>query len=453
MVPPLRHGLLMEKPRMLITRTSATFTTAFLFLGFAGISMPLLASDWPQFRGPNSSGVSPDSPFPATWSDSQNLRWKTALPGRGSSSPIVWGKSVYVTSYSGYGDSDEGSGNPSDLKRHLLCLDRSTGKILWDKTVDAVLPEDRYGGQLTEHGYASSTPATDGQHIYCFFGKSGVVAFDTSGTLLWQTSVGTSSANRRWGSAASPILYKNMLIINASEESQCIYALDKANGKVTWKAPAPSLELTYGTPLVSQLADGHSELEIAVPGEVWGLNPDSGKLIWYSLTSLGGNIAPSLVAGDGLLFAAGCFPGTGATALRPGGKDDVTKTHTVWTSRTGPYVPSPLYHDKYLYLIDDRGGFTCVDAATGHTLYTQLLPTRGRGKPFYASPVLADNKIYAVSRTAGTFVLAPGPQFHQLSQNRFISDDSDFNASPAATNGQIFLRSNRFIYCAESPGH
>src|SRR5204862_6502551 len=142
-----------------------------------------------------------------------------------------------------------------------------------------VLPEDRYSGQLTEHGYASSTPVTDGQRIYCFFGKSGVVAFDLNGTLLWQTSVGTSSGNRRWGSAASPILYKETVIINASEESRCIYALDKTTGKVIWKAPAPSLELTYGTPALVQLADGQGELDIAGPGEVGAMNAYTGKWI------------------------------------------------------------------------------------------------------------------------------------------------------------------------------
>src|SRR5262249_3709901 len=156
----------------------------------------------------------------------------------------------------------------------------------------------------------------------------------------------------------------------------------------------------------------------------------TGKLNWYSLTNLGGNIAPSIIAGDGLLFAAGGFPGTGATAIRPGGKNDVTNSNTLWTSRTGPYVPSPLYHDKLLYWIDDRGSFPWLAPPPGNTISRPSLPPRGRGKPFSPSPVLPDSKIYAKTRTAGPFVLAPGPQSPQLSQNR-LNDDSDFNATPA----------------------
>src|SRR5690606_6597010 len=148
------------------------------FLGVLLVSLasPTIAGDWPQFRGPGGAGISSDS-APTTWSESENLRWKTPLPGPGSSSPIVWGDRVFVTCYTGYGV-ERGSGAPEDLKRHLLCLDRATGRILWQATVDAVLPEDPYQGFISEHGYASSTPITDGERIYVFFGKSGVLAYD-----------------------------------------------------------------------------------------------------------------------------------------------------------------------------------------------------------------------------------------------------------------------------------
>ena len=174
----------------------------------------LFASDWPRFRGLNGMGISDDTKLPLVWSDIKNLKWKTALPGPGSSGPIVFGDRVFITCYSGYGVNSDNPGNQADLKRHLLCINRSDGKILCSKSIDAVLPEDPYRGYIREHGYASSTPITDGQSIYVHFGKTGVLAFDMQGRKLWQTSVGTGSSNRKWGSAASPILYKNMVAVH-----------------------------------------------------------------------------------------------------------------------------------------------------------------------------------------------------------------------------------------------
>jgi hypothetical protein len=186
---------------------------------------------------------------PTTWSTTKNLQWKTALPGCGSSSPIVCGERVFVTSYSGYGDGSA-DGSLDKLQRHLLCLERQTGKILWDKAVAAERPEDSYNGYLTEHGYASSTPVTDGERVYAFFGKSGVLAFDFTGKQLWRVNVGKQSSNRRWGSGASPLLYKNMVIVNAAEESRSIRALDTLTGKEAWKVESECLELCFSTPAV-----------------------------------------------------------------------------------------------------------------------------------------------------------------------------------------------------------
>ncbi len=411
-------------------------------------------ADWTRFRGPNGSGVSADSEVPLRFSDSENLKWKTPLPGPGSSSPIVSGRHVFVTCYSGYGVGRDDPGRAEDLRRHLLCIDRGDGKIVWSKAVDAVLPEDPPRGiGIPEHGYASNTPVTDAARIYVFFGKSGVLAFDLKGNQLWQTSVGTESSNRRWGSAASPILYKDLLIVNASEESKSIRALDKRTGKEVWKAQAASLELTYATPVLVPLDDGRRELVIGVPFEVWGLDPDTGKLNWYAETDLDGNIAPSPITQGGVVYVWGGFRNTGGFAIRAGGKDDVTKTHVLWSSRDASYVPSPVIRGENLYWVSDQGIAFCMEAKTGKTIYRQRLPrTAGGfgGKPFYASVVLAGERLYAVGRTSGTFVLAAKPTFEQLAHNRFESDPSDFNASPALSDGQMFLRSNRFLYCIES---
>ena len=418
------------------------------------LSPPVAGADWPQFRGPGGQGVSPGGQVPWQWSDTQSLQWKTALPGPGSSSPIVSGERVFVTCYSGYGVDAREPGRPEDLKRHLLCLQRTNGNVLWSRVVDAVLPEDRFGGMgITEHGYASSTPVTDGQRVYVFFGKTGVLAFDFQGTELWRAEVGHESSNRRWGSSASPILDGDKLIVNASEESRTLFALDKLSGKVLWKSEAAALELTYATPLVVALADGRQELVLGVPGEVWGLNPDTGKLKWYAATRLSGNVAPSPVAQAGVVYVMGGYPEQQTVAIRAGGKGDVTASHILWTSRDSSYVPSPVLHEGCLYWVSDQGIANCVEAATGKSLYRERLPRAGgagAGKPFYASIVLGGERLYAVSRTGGTYVLPAKPAFEVLAHNQFASDESDFNASPAISDRQLFLRSNRFLYCIEA---
>ena len=187
------------------------------------------AGDWSRFRGPNGTGISQDEkPVPTKWSPSENLKWKQGLPGPGVSSPIVVGNRVFVTCYSGYGTDRSDPGNMDELKRHLVCIDADTGKTLWDKTVDAVLSEDPYSGiGVPAHGYASHTPVSDGERVYVFFGKTSVLAFDLDGNQLWQKSVGTESDPRQWGSASSPILHNNLLIVTASAESQALVALDK----------------------------------------------------------------------------------------------------------------------------------------------------------------------------------------------------------------------------------
>jgi outer membrane protein assembly factor BamB len=411
------------------------------------------ASDWTQFRGPNGSGIAVGAQVPTKWSDTQNLQWKTALPGPGSSSPIVSGEQVFVTCYSGYGDGTADA-SPDKLQRHLLCLGRSNGKILWDRTVPPELPEDGFGGYLREHGYASSTPVTDGERVYAFFGKTGAVAFDLSGKQLWKVNLGKLSNDRRWGSAASPVLYQNLLIVNAGGESRSIYALDKLSGREVWKAEAETLELCFSTPALVEGGPGRTDLCIAVPGELWGLNPETGKLRWYAQTGIGGNLSPSVVVADGVVFVTGGYPQQGSIAVRCGGKGDVTQTNVAWTSNLASYVPSPIVSGGHLYFVSDLGNAVCLDAKTGTVLHRQRLPgfssaSRG-GKPVYASLLLAGGHFYAVTRRQGTFVLKATPEMALVAQNRFAGDESDFNATPAISGNQIFLRSHRYVYCVKA---
>jgi len=334
------------------------------------------------------------------------------------------------------------------LERHLVCVNRKDGTIAWKKTLSAEQPEDDYGGYLTEHGYASNTPVTDGESVFAFFGKSGVLAFDLDGKPLWHVIVGKESSNRRWGSAASLVLYKDTVIVNASEESRSILALDKATGQEVWSAPADSLELAYGTPSVVKLPNGDTELVIALPSEVWGLNPDTGKLKWFAATKLTGNVCPSIVVGDGVVYAFGGYRSSGSHAIRLGGKGDVTDSHMIWSSRNSSYVATPLLHEGHLYWVDDRGQAFCVEAESGDLVYRERLRgVSSGGRPFYASPILVGDKLCVVSREDGTFVFAAKPEFELLAQNQLASDETDFSGTPAVSNGQLFIRSGKFLYC------
>ena len=405
-------------------------------------------ADWVQFRGPLSTGVSTAVHLPLTWSETENLRWKAELPGAGASSPIVLGDRIFVTCYSGYGLPKSNGGDMKSLQRQIVCISRDSGQTLWASTVSGELPEDQYQGYLSEHGYASGTPVTDGERVYCFFGKSGVVAFDLEGNQLWKSGVGKESSNRRWGSGASLILYKNMVIVNASEESQSIRALDQKTGKEVWKAAGAAMELAYGTPALVELAGGRTDLVVAVPGETWGLNPDTGKIRWFEEHTLTGNICPSIVADRETVYVFGGFRSAGSLALRLNGGTDSKKAKVLWTSRNSSYVATPALFEGHLYWVDDRGQAFCINAKTGEPVYRERVSgLDAGGRPVYASPIVADGKIYVPSRWNGVLVLAAKPKYEVLAQNRFASDESDFNATPAICGSDVILRSNRFLYC------
>ncbi len=399
------------------------------------------ADDWSRFRGPNGSGVSLQAKPPVAWSDTQNLKWKTELPGSGTSSPILVGNRAFVTCW---------TGNSSTLKRQLVCLEQTSGKILWSKNVEAEAQVDSYDGFMREHGYASHTPVSDGERVYVYFGKAGALAFDLEGKELWRVNLGQGANAKNWGSASSPVLYKDTVIINASEESHAMFALDKKSGKQVWKSEAGSLEYVFGTPVLVE-ANGRTDLVICVPGEVWGMNPDNGKLRWFARVEMSGNIAPSVIAGEGIVYAFGGFPQTATVAVKAGGKGDVTSTNILWTSHNSTYIPTPVLSGGRLYFVSDAGFALCLDAKTGDLIYKERLPgasATGRGgKPFYASPVMAGGNYYAVSRRNGAFVIDAQPQFKLVSHNTFSSDDSQFNATPALAGNLMFLRSDRYLYC------
>jgi outer membrane protein assembly factor BamB len=394
-----------------------------------------LAADWRQFRGPDAAGLAADKVLPATWSGTANIAWQTDLPGPGSSSPIVVGNKIFLTCYTGYGLDHNDPGELKNLRRHLICLDRGSGKILWNKTSEALLPEERFRGFVALHGYASSTPASDGKSVFVFFGKSGVLAFDFSGTQLWHVSVGKGTND--WGTGASPIVYKDLVYVNASCESSALVALNKHNGKEVWRAK--DISESWSTPVLVKVPGGRTELVFSGSKKILGFEPVSGDKLWHA-NSFDWYVCPTVVAHNGIVYA---LQNSTCVAVRAGGKGDVTDTHTLWKKKYGAVVTSPVFHDGLVYWATNEAH--CVRAKDGSEVYrTRLEPSP---ENIYASPVLADGKIYYVSRTAGTYVVESGPKFKLLAHNTLNPDTSVFNASPVVSDSQLLLRSNRALYC------
>lgn len=424
---------------------------------------PLLASllfafvqsspaDWLQFRGPNGTGIAPDdAKLPTTWSDSEHLKWKADLPGPGASCPIVTGNRVLVTYWSGYGTEGPESGEMSALELHLICLDRNSGRTLWDRSVKARLPELEYSGMLAQHGYASHTPVTDGRTVYAFFGKSGVHAFDLEGKALWSAEVGDGLDGRKWGSAASPVLVGDMLIVTASPESGAVYGFDKKSGRQLWKYASGELGGIWATPVLSG-----EDIVLSAPKRIVALNPKTGEERWTAEGLKADAITGSLVVGGGNLFGMGAR-GAGSLSVHAHGSE----AHVEWTGRDGASVLSPIYHDNHLYWISGDLAH-CRDARTGESVYSERLPGEETPPPSsggqedwrarfasmdYASPVAANGLLYHTRRKGEVVVVKLQPQFEIVARNRFASDSSDFSATPAISDGQLFLRSAKALYC------
>ena len=396
------------------------------------LAQTVLAENWPQFRGPSGLGISQEQDLPITWSETENVVWKTAMPGYGSSSPIALDGKLYVTCYSGYGMASK-SGRMEDLTLHLVCVDAKTGKMVFDKRIKPTLPESK---RVRDHGYAAQTPVTDGEHLYIFFGKSGVFKFDLDGNQIWRTSVGTKTHG--WGSGTSPVLYENLVIVNASVESNSLVAIDKATGKEVWRAGG--MDSSWSTPHLVEAPNGKYELAVTVKGWILGFDPKSGNELWRC-EAIPDYICPSIVSHKGVLYAIG-GRSSKAIAVRSGGRGDITNTHKLWQADVGANVCSPVVHDGHLYWVSDRNRTAyCLSLADGSVKYSE----RAGPQP-YASALLADGKLYIVTRKGGTLVLAAKPQFEQLALNK-LEDRSTFDSSAIVCDGTLILRSDKNLYC------
>ncbi len=414
-------------------------------------------ANWPQWRGPDGQGVSNERRLPTEWSADKNIKWKTPIPGRGHSSPIVWGNRIFLTTDL-EGEIVPGAkavahkmrGQPfkhpdsvgADRKHTLkvLCLDRHTGKMLWEQVAyEGTVFDDRH----RKGSYASPTPATDGRYLYAYFGTEGLYCYDFNGKLLWKVMPG-QIPTVGMGPGTSPVLFENLVILQCDEdngEKSFIVALDKKTGKEVWKTPR-QVQASWATPLIVRTPQ---RTELITSGNEWiiSYDPKTGEELWRA-KGHGSNAIPTPVAGQGMVFVYAGFPAKRTFAIKLGASGDITESaNIVWKYDKGTaYVPSAILYGDYLYLMTDRGILTCLEAKTGKVIYEGgRVPVPAT---FTASPVAFDGKILLTSEDGDTFVIKAGPKHEVIATNSLAEP---VYASPAISGGMIFIRGERHLYC------
>jgi outer membrane protein assembly factor BamB len=401
---------------------------------------------WAQWRGPSGQGYIEDTRVPLTWSGTENLLWKTALPGTGNSTPAVSGDRLFLTASSPKGD-----------ERHVLCI-RTNGEILWKQTAArGVEPSKTH----KMNGYASPSCATDGTHVYAFFGTPGLFCYDFDGKLIWKQSFGIFTADTGWGTSASPIVVDDLVIQNCDNSgaaalpkgnkpeeaaAQVLIAFDKNTGTKVWQAERNQGK-GWSTPVLIPMPNGRVDLVLNGPNGVWAYDPKNGKELWHcerhkgDVKALFGEAMP-VFDREKLVMLSG-RPGP-MMAVRLGGSADVTRTHVLWDvpRKTPRDVGSPILWKDLVYIGDKQGGISCYDAKTG----TQVYHERAGSECFSASPVAVQGKLLFLNEDGATFVVEPGRQYKLAGKNT-LGDGTDFRASPVVVDGRLYLRSQSHLYC------
>lgn len=405
------------------------------------IASSLLAENWPAWRGPTSDGISSEKHLPVKWSPTENVKWKTPLPERGNSTPVVWGDRVFLT------QAIEAEG-----RRMLLCFDRKTGRELW--RVGTTFPP----GELTHktNPQCSASPATDGERVIVSFGSAGLWCYDFAGKEQWHRDLGKQT--HIWGNAASPVLHGNLCFLNFGPGPRTfLIALDKKSGKTVWQHDepgSPSGETSDGAsnrsgyigswsdPLPRRVG-GREELLMTYPNRVCAFDPGSGKELWTS-----GGINPlvytSPIFAEGIVVAMGGFNGK-AVAVRAGGAGDVTESHRMWHHpRTKQRIGSGAIHEGHIYILDDPGIAECIELKTGKVVWEERLKGPGPSGTNWSSVVIADGNCYAMNQGGDAFVFRASPKFELLATN---SLGEHTNSSFAISNGDLFIRTAKHLWC------
>jgi outer membrane protein assembly factor BamB len=422
------------------------------------------ASNWPQWRGPQSQGVSEEKNLPEEWSADKNIIWKTEIPGRGHSSPIVWNNRIFLTTAI-EGEVVPGAKAVQHVRRgevwvhpdavagnrkhtlKVLCLDRDSGKILWERVAyEGAVYDDRH----RKNSYASPTPVTDGKYVYSFFEAEGLYCHDFDGKLIWKTSLGKIS-KVGMGPGTSPALHGNLLFLQCDNEDggpdiSFIAAVDKRTGKEVWRVKRNHRK-THATPLVVRAGD-RDELIASGAETVVAYDPATGKELWQC-GGVRGHAIPSAVAGHEMVFVSAGYPSKRAIGIKLGGSGDLAGApNVVWSYNKGTaYVTSPILYGAYVYFVADNGILTCIEAKTGKIVYEGgRVPAPAS---FSASAVAFDGKLFLTSEDGDTFVIKAGP-VHEVIRTNSLGEV--VLASPAISQGRIFIRGAKHLYCIGGAG-
>ena len=439
---------------------------AFLMIAAAVLAgwspLPTLGADddWPQFLGPGARAVAANANLPDRWSAAENVAWKTDIPGRGWSSPVAWGNRVFLTTAVDQGKLEppgkgifSGGERPKvaaqELQWKVLCLDLPSGKILWERLVHQGTPP---GPIHVKNSYATETPVVDGERVYAYFGNIGVFCFDFEGRPLWSMPLERHAVRNGWGTAASPVLFRDRLyLVNDNEEQSYLLAVDKRTGKQAWRVERDE-KSNWSTPCVWA---NEQRIEIVTPGtgKVRGYGLD-GKLLWW-LEGMSKITSATPYADGGLLYVSSGFVAgklRPVYAIRPGAAGDISlqpdqtsNAAIAWSNPlAAPYNPTTLVYDGRLYVLHDRGLLGAFNARTGAVLYDpQQLP---KGKHFTSSPWASNGRIFCLNEDGLTFVVRAGDKFEVLRTNKLADDDMCL-ATPAMIGDRLLLRSSARIYC------
>ena len=420
------------------------------------------SAHWPQWRGPFFNGMARGD-APAVWSDATNIKWKTEIPGRGHSTPAIWGDRIFITTAIPTGKpAPAPTPNPSEqaqggqrrggpgggvgaLIEHrfeVLALDRKTGKILWQRTAKTATPHEGY--HRAYGSFASNSPATDGKYVYAFFGSRGLYCYDFNGKLIWEKDLGVQMKMRlAFGEGTAPLLVGNRLFLVFDHEAESfIVALDKRNGKELWRA-ARDERSSWSTPLAIEHGD-RTEIVVSATNRVRSYDPETGKVLWES-AGLGANAIPVPVHQNGIVYVMSGYRDPKMMAIKLGKQGDLTGSDAiVWSHTRGvPYTASPVLYENKLYVVTDNGMVSAFNATTGEPYYAQTrLPKTYNLK---ASPVGANGKLYLATEDGDVVVLRMGEKFEVVATNHLA--DQIFIATPAIAAGEIFLRGQNTLFC------
>jgi outer membrane protein assembly factor BamB len=391
----------------------------------AAFSGRAVSENWPAWRGPRGDGTSLERNVPVEWSATQNIAWKVPIPGKGHASPILWRDRIFVV-----------TAMKEQKQRLLLCLGRTNGKVLWQRTV-LEAPLERIHSL---NSYASSTPATDGERVYVSFldrDKMFVAAYDFDGNKLWSVRPGVFSSMH--GYCSSPILWKDKVIVNGDHDGPAyLTALERATGKTIWKTPRPNRTRSYCAPIIRHI-DGRNQMILSGSKCVASYDPDTGTQHWI-IDGPTEQYVASLVYNGEMLFMTCGYPDHFIQAIRPNGRGNVTRTHVAWQKdKDCSYVPSPIASGPYFLVVSDSGVATCYEATSGKSLWRERL-----GPHFSASLVTANGLAYFLSDKGVMTIVKAGPKFEVVARNDI---GEDMRASPAISDGQMFLRGVKNLYC------